>query len=99
MSYYVTIININREMCSEQRKRAQNNENQGFTGVRERHLEKSKLAKCIKKCRETDTHVENYVKCRGIAQKSRKCDSEKALRHTLKTVMRINKIMNVEPKG
>ena len=49
----------------------------GFADGRGRRLENSKLAKCILKCHETDTHVENNVKCRGIAQKSRKRDFEK----------------------
>ena len=63
--------------------------------MRERRLENSKLAKYIKMCHEIDTHVENNVKCRGVAQKSRKRDSEKC---ACTTYNKNNMIMTAEPK-
>ena len=72
----------------------------GFVGVMERCLEKSFLMKCIKKCHETDTHVENNVKCRGIAQKSRKLVMKKMCTdNDINDEKKKNKIMSVEPKG
>ena len=39
-------------------KYAQNSENDGFAGVRDRRLEKSMLAKIVKKCYKIDTHAQ-----------------------------------------
>ena len=71
----------------------------GFVGVRERRLETSFFVKCIKKCHETDAHVENNVQCRGTAQKSRKLVMQKMCTDNDINDEKKNNIMSDEPKG